>query len=240
MAQQITFYPEPESPATDAFGRAVEPVSHVPDWVRLITEPERAVLERTAAGLMALVDDEPQPQPQAVGSAQPWPPAPVAYTYTPAAYLPHMQLALRRAHRRRYWFSGVAVAIVLGGMGAFAYACLFAVTGAEVFAAALIVGVLAGVGLRLGGRPSSRATSAVAVAISSGSLMVGAYVGDRVLQAMTYGGSLKPLIGDMWSNPVSGVTQFFAEPVMAAVTLGLAAAGAILTSTTFQLGRNGR
>lgn len=232
MTQPQTFYPLPTTPARDAYGRAVEPVSYVPDWVRLVTEPERAVLERTAAGLMAIHD----PAVPHTAANEVWPRAAThqPYAYVPAEFMPLNYLAERHASPRQHWGTGVLLSVLLGALGALAYAFFFVVTGSEVFATALIVGVLAGAGVRAGGRDNSTGMAVVAATLACMLLILGAWLGKRFLNAMSTGDPLMPMSDQAWGSVGAGVEQFFAEPVLAAITLGLAAAGAIATSAAYE------
>ncbi|WP_084129295.1 hypothetical protein [Demequina sp. NBRC 110055] len=135
---------------------------------------------------------------------------------------------------RGRWLRSVMSAVGFGVMGAVLYASLYILVGAEVQAAAVVIGVMVGSGLRLGGRQPGAATGTVAVAIALLSLAVGVAVGQASLDSIALPAPLTGTLGDVFRSPGPALARYFSAPVIASLAVGLTAAGALLATLTFR------
>ncbi|GMA36408.1 hypothetical protein GCM10025876_26120 [Demequina litorisediminis] len=138
---------------------------------------------------------------------------------------------------RRRWLPSVAAGLGFGAMGAVMYTSLYILVGQEVMAAAVVVGVLVGAGLRLGGRAEGWATGVVAAGIAVLSLLAGAVVGQACLDAITLPAPLATTVSAAIEAPVTAVAAYLSEPWGATVAVVLAVCGALVATLTFRAAR---
>ncbi|WP_144018534.1 hypothetical protein [Demequina sp. NBRC 110051] len=136
--------------------------------------------------------------------------------------------------RRASWLRALASGLGFGVMGAVLYASLYILVGQEIQAAAPVVGILVGSGLRLAGRPTGWATGTVAVAMGVAFLLVGVAVGQSCLDSIALPAPLGATMADAFADPVQTVAHYLSTPLSSVLAIALAAAGALLATLAFR------
>ncbi|MFV0286562.1 MAG: hypothetical protein ACK5IM_09300 [Demequina sp.] len=134
---------------------------------------------------------------------------------------------------RRRWLPSVAAGLGFGAMGAVMYTSLYILVGQEVVAAAVVVGVLVGSGLRLGGRPEGWATGVAAAVIAVLALLAGAVAGRACLGAISLPAP-PPALVPAAGAPLAAAGDYLSESWSATVAVVLAVCGALVATLTFR------
>lgn len=135
---------------------------------------------------------------------------------------------------RRRWVPSLASALGFGLMGAILYASLYILVGQEITAAAPVVGILVGSGLRLGGRHAGWVTGVAAVVLALVALFAGAFVGQACLDAIRLPAPLTQTLAGAFSSPLAAASDYLGAGVQSWIAVALTAAGALLATLAFR------
>lgn len=138
---------------------------------------------------------------------------------------------------RPSWLRALASGLGFGVMGAVLYASLYILVGQEIQAAAPVVGILVGSGLRLAGRSQGWATGSVAVVMGVAFLLLGVAVGQACLDSIALPAPLGATMADAFAHPAHTVTRYLSTPWASGLAIALAAAGALLATLAFRTRR---
>ncbi|MFV0634400.1 hypothetical protein [Demequina sp.] len=171
-------------------------------------------------------------QPARASARRPHDPASRIHPARPAAAGPVAQ----PRHLRR-WALAPLLSGALAGVGVVFYASLYVLVGQEILAAAIMIGLLAGAGIRLGGAQDRWSIAFVAGAIGSAAWCVAAVLGTALLDTVGAQLTLQEALLTDAQSPLAAIERQLQEPLLVVIAVGLVICGAIVSTATFTRGR---
>ncbi|WP_062069769.1 hypothetical protein [Demequina sediminicola] len=138
------------------------------------------------------------------------------------------------------WARGLVAGMALGALGAVLYVSLHILVGWEIYPTAVVIGVLAGAGLRSGGVRRGVTASAVSMVLALVFLWLGAVVGRVSAAAVATAADPRVALYDALVDPLSTTAGLFDEPLIALVAVMLALCGAATATHTYARRRSQR
>lgn len=140
----------------------------------------------------------------------------------------------------RRWPRAVALCALLSMAGGILYVALHVLVGQEILAASIVIGILAGAGMRWGGLEDRWSVAFAAAAIAMAAWSVASAVGQALVRALAPELSLTSAFESAVGSPAAVVSLHANEPMLVPIAALLIASGAVAATATFTRSRHRR
>ena len=139
--------------------------------------------------------------------------------------------------RERRWPRAFALCTLLSAAAGVLYVALHVLVGQEILATSIVIGVLAGAGMRLGGLEDRWSVAFAATAIAMVAWAVASAVGDALVRALAPEVSLRSAFEGSVGTPAAIVGVHASEPLLVPIAALLVTSGAVAATATFTRSR---
>ena len=134
---------------------------------------------------------------------------------------------------RLVWPRALALCVLLSAVGLVFYVSLFVLVGEEILAAAMLIGLLAGAGMRWGGAGERWSVAFAASLVAAVAWALAVAIGDALLAALDSSTEVRDALARELGSPAALAAFHIDRPVLIAIALGLVVIGAVVSTATF-------